>query len=43
MNKQDRKELAGCSLVCIGAIVAVIIVVDLLVLGVKSTIWLLNF
>ena len=45
MDEQDRKELTGCSLGCIGTIIALIVVVDLLVLvlGVKSAIWLWNF
>ena len=45
MDEQDREELTGCSLGCIGTIIALIVVVDLLVLvlGVKSAIWLWNF
>lgn len=43
MDEQDRKELTGCSSGCIGTIIELIIVVDLLVLGVKSAIWLWNF
>ncbi len=40
--KEDAKDLAGCRLGCFGVIIATLIVVDLIVLGIKSAIWLWN-
>lgn len=40
--KEDAKDLAGCSFGCFAVIIAALIVINLIVLGIKSAIWLWN-
>ena len=38
--KEDMKDFAGCSFGCFALIIATLVAINLVVLGIKSAIWI---